>query len=443
MRAPALAHMFAGMPTLRLHRTNADARTGATLELGPEAAVVDATASARRHVSTPRAVLAVAVLGCFMAFVDATIVNIAVPSIARHFSARGLSSVSWVLNAYNIVFAAFLVGGGQLADLLGRRRVFSVPCCCSRSPRRCARSSSSLTMLIAARAVQAAGAAALVPSSLAIVLEAHDARRRMHAVALWSAVAALAAGIGPPLGGLLITASSWRLVFLVNIPVGLVAFLLAGRVLVESRAPGRRRDARPARRRRARAGDRIARAGRREGAGMGLEQRARAGSVRGSAAAGRLLRDPLEPPAHAGRRPVDVPDSRVRAVQRRDGRDGQRLLRVHALQRAVPDDRLALLDPRRRPGADAGAVRGDRRRRSGQPAGGARRSPPRRRAGRARVGRRHGLLRHAARHATRLPRRVAAGHGRARDRRGSDVPDLERRRGRARFPARDSRSRPR
>jgi MFS family permease len=70
-------------------------------------------------------VLAVAVLGSFMAFVDATIVNIAVPDIARHFPGSRLSSVSWVLNAYNIVFAAFLVGGGQLADLLGRRRVFS------------------------------------------------------------------------------------------------------------------------------------------------------------------------------------------------------------------------------------------------------------------------------------------------------------------------------
>jgi len=196
--------------------------------------------TSRRRVSTPLAVLAVAVLGSFMAFVDATIVNIAVPNIAHHFSGSRLSSVSWVLNAYNIVFAAFLVGGGQLADLLGRRRVFSsalllftlASTVCAVAP--------TLDVLIAARIVQAAGAAALVPSSLAIVLESREERERMHAVALWAAVAALAAGIGPPLGGLLITASSWRLVFLVNIPVGLLAFLLARRVLVESRAPGRR-----------------------------------------------------------------------------------------------------------------------------------------------------------------------------------------------------------
>ena len=190
--------------------------------------------------STPRAVLAVAVLGTFMAFVDATIVNIAVPSIAHEFCGP-LSSVSWVLNAYNIVFAAFLVGGGQLADLLGRRRVFSFALVAVHARLGAVRRRPSLGLLVAARTIQAAGAAMLVPSSLAIVLEAHEERERMHAVALWSAVAALAAGIGPPLGGLLITASSWRLVFLVNIPIGLVALVLAGRVLIESRAPGRRR----------------------------------------------------------------------------------------------------------------------------------------------------------------------------------------------------------
>jgi NTE family protein len=199
-----------------------------------------ADVTSRRRVSTPRAVLAVAVLGSFMAFVDATIVNIAVPNIARHFSGSRLSSVSWVLNAYNIVFAAFLVGGGQLADLLGRRRVFSTALLLFTLASAVCAVAPTLDVLIAARIVQAAGAAALVPSSLAIVLESHEERERMHAVALWAAVAALAAGIGPPLGGLLITASSWRLVFLVNIPVGLLAFLLARRVLVESRAPGRR-----------------------------------------------------------------------------------------------------------------------------------------------------------------------------------------------------------
>jgi EmrB/QacA subfamily drug resistance transporter len=192
-------------------------------------------------VSSAGAVLAVAVLGSFMAFVDATIVNIAVPNIAHDFSGSRLSGVSWVLNAYNIVFAAFLVGGGQLADLLGRRKVFSFALVAFTIGSALCAVAPSLGLLVGARVLQAAGSAMLVPSSLAIVLEAHDDRTRGHAVALWSAVAALAAGIGPPLGGLLITASSWRLVFLVNIPVGVVAFVLAQRVLIESRAPGRRR----------------------------------------------------------------------------------------------------------------------------------------------------------------------------------------------------------
>ena len=180
-----------------------------------------------------RAVLAVAVLGSFMAFIDATIVNIAVPSIAHEFPGSALSSVSWVLNAYNIVFAAFLVGGGQLADLLGRRRVFSFSLLAFTLASALCAAAPSLDVLVAARVMQAAGAAMLVPSSLAIVLEAHEASERMHAVALWAAVAALAAGIGPPLGGLLVTASSWRLVFLVNIPVG------RGRVPACSTRPGR------------------------------------------------------------------------------------------------------------------------------------------------------------------------------------------------------------
>ena len=194
-----------------------------------------------RRVSAPGVVLTVAVLGTFMAFVDATIVNIAVPSIGAEFSGSNLSSISWVLSAYNIVFAAFLVGGGQLADLLGRRRVFSLALVTFTLASALCAAAPSLNALIFARVLQAAGAAMLVPSSLAIVLEAREPSERMHAVALWAAVAALAAGVGPPLGGLLITASSWRLVFIVNVPVGIVAFVLAQRLLVESRAPGRRR----------------------------------------------------------------------------------------------------------------------------------------------------------------------------------------------------------
>ncbi len=194
----------------------------------------------RRRID-PRTVLAIASLGASVAFIDATIVNIAFPSIERSFRGTPISSLSWVLNVYNIVFAAFLVAAGRIADLLGRRRMFVLglelftlaSLLCALAP--------SVASLIAFRVLQALGAAFLVPASLALVLNAFPAERRAHGVALLSAVGAAAAGLGPSLGGLLVAADDWRLVFLVNIPIGLVTVVLARRRLLESRAPGRRR----------------------------------------------------------------------------------------------------------------------------------------------------------------------------------------------------------
>jgi NTE family protein len=202
---------------------------------------VEHTPGLRRLAPSPRKVLAIASLGAAVAFVDATIVNIAFPNIARSFTGTSIQSLSWILNAYNIVLAAFLVAAGRVADLLGRRRVFifglelftGASLLCAAAP--------SASLLVVFRVVQALGAAFLVPSSLALVLHAFPAERRSHAVALLSAVAAAAAGLGPSLGGLLIAAVNWRLVFLVNLPIGAVAIMLARRHLVESRAPGRRR----------------------------------------------------------------------------------------------------------------------------------------------------------------------------------------------------------
>ena len=137
---------------------------------------------------TPRRVLAIASLGAAVAFVDATIVNIAFPNIAQSFSGTSIASLSWVLNAYNIVFAAFLVAAGRIADLLGRRRMFvfglevftAASLLCAVAP--------SAGALIAFRVVQALGAALLVPASLALVLNAFPPDRRAHGVALLSAV---------------------------------------------------------------------------------------------------------------------------------------------------------------------------------------------------------------------------------------------------------------
>lgn len=191
------------------------------------------------HVA-PSKVLLVACAGAFLAFLDATIVNIAFPSIVESFPGTTIGNLSWVLNAYNIVFAAFLIVFGRLTDLVGRRRVFVLgvllftvaSVLCAVSP--------SVGFLVAARVLQALGAAMLVPASLALVIEAFPDERRSHAIGLWGATAAVAAGLGPPIGGALVQIGDWRWAFMINLPFGAVALWAARSQLVESRSPGRR-----------------------------------------------------------------------------------------------------------------------------------------------------------------------------------------------------------
>ena len=181
-------------------------------------------------------VLLVVCVATFMASLDLFIVNIAFPDIQLSFGRASDASVSWVLNAYAIVFAALLVPAGRLADLAGRRRTFTAgvlvfvlaSALCAAAP--------SVGWLVAARVGQAVGAAALMPASLALLLANSTPARRPGAVAIWSASGAVAAAAGPPLGGLLLQLS-WHWVFLVNVPVGLVTVVLATRVLHESRDP--------------------------------------------------------------------------------------------------------------------------------------------------------------------------------------------------------------
>ena len=203
-------------------------------------AEADVFASAATRRISRRGALAVASFGAFLAFLDATIVNVAFPDIRTSFPASSIGDLSWVLNAYNIVFAAFLVLAGRLADLVGRRRVFTAGIVLFTAASAVCAAAPSLTVLIEGRVIQAVGAALLVPASLALVVQAFTPEHRAHAIGVWGAAAALAAGLGPPLGGALVRADSWRLVFLVNVPLGILAVAGARRFLIESRAPGRR-----------------------------------------------------------------------------------------------------------------------------------------------------------------------------------------------------------
>ena len=151
--------------------------------------------SHQRPRPTPHTVLVVASLGVAVAFVDATIVNIAFPSIATSFKDTPTSSLSWVLNAYNVVFAAFIVAAGSIADRLGRKAMFLLGLALFTVASLLCAISPSVAALVAFRAVQALGAAFIVPASLALVLQAFPADRRSHGVALLYAIGSVAAGL--------------------------------------------------------------------------------------------------------------------------------------------------------------------------------------------------------------------------------------------------------
>ena len=185
-------------------------------------------------------VLLVASSGAFLAFLDATIVNVAFPSIQESFDDASIGALSWVLNAYNIVFAAFLVVCGRLTDLIGRRRAYVAGIALFTVASAWCGFATSIDMLVVARVAQALGAALLVPASLALVVEAFSGDKRAHAIGLWGATAAAAAGLGPPLGGALVELGGWRWAFFVNVPFGIATLLATRGGLVESRAPGRR-----------------------------------------------------------------------------------------------------------------------------------------------------------------------------------------------------------
>ena len=168
-------------------------------------------------------------------FLDTTVLFVAFPDIVATFDSVAPAQLSWVLNAYTIVFAALLVPAGKFADRLGHRRAFLfgsilftlASMACGFAP--------SAGMLIAFRVVQAVGAATLIPSSLALLLRAFPPAKVPFAVAIWGASGAVAGALGPTLGALLVEGASWRWVFFINLPIGLFTVIAGRRILSESK----------------------------------------------------------------------------------------------------------------------------------------------------------------------------------------------------------------
>ncbi|HEX5192414.1 MAG TPA: MFS transporter [Solirubrobacteraceae bacterium] len=184
----------------------------------------------RRADASPAMVLVIVCAGVVLASLDLFIVNVALPDIARDLHASNLGNLSWVLNAYAIVYAALLVLFGRLAESRRREQGFLLGVIVFTLASAACGAASSLTMLVVFRALQAAGAALLTPTSLSLVLAVTPPERRHSSVRTWTAIGGLAAALGPVIGGLLV-AGSWRWVFYVNVPIGVVATIVGWRRL--------------------------------------------------------------------------------------------------------------------------------------------------------------------------------------------------------------------
>jgi EmrB/QacA subfamily drug resistance transporter len=183
-----------------------------------------------------RWVLAATVLGSGMAALDGTVVGIALPRIGTDFGA-GVASLQWVVTAYTLTLAAFLLLGGTLGDRYGRRRVFVLGVVWfAVASAGCAAAPSAGTLILA-RALQGVGAALLTPGSLAILQASFEPADRSQAIGAWSGFGALATAAGPLVGGYLLYVGSWRLVFLINLPVAVAVIAVAGGHVPESRDP--------------------------------------------------------------------------------------------------------------------------------------------------------------------------------------------------------------
>ncbi len=183
--------------------------------------------------STGRWILAATILGSSMAFIDGTVVNVALPAIQTGLNASVID-IQWVIEAYALLLTSLLLVGGSLGDRSGRRRIFMIGIAIFTVASAWCGLTSGIHELIAARALQGLGAALLVPASLAIISASFSDAERGRAIGTWSGFTAITTAIGPVVGGWLIEHISWRAIFFINLPLAVGVVVIAGRCVPES-----------------------------------------------------------------------------------------------------------------------------------------------------------------------------------------------------------------
>jgi EmrB/QacA subfamily drug resistance transporter len=175
--------------------------------------------------------------GLFMVMLDNTVVNLALPTIQSDLHA-GLSELQWIVDAFTLVLASLMLTGGTLGDLYGRKRAFITGLTIFTAGSLLCALSPNIDVLIGGRAVQGLGAAVMMPCTLAILTNTfRDPRERAQAIGIWAGVSGIALALGPALGGIMVDAFGWQSIFYINVPIGIIAFAIAIRLVPESKNP--------------------------------------------------------------------------------------------------------------------------------------------------------------------------------------------------------------
>src|SRR5580698_9435104 len=185
-------------------------------------------------------ILAATILGSSLAFIDGTVVNVALPAIQANFQAT-LVDVQWVVESYGLILGALILVGGSLGDLFGRRLIFVSGITIFAAASAGCGAAANIHLLILARSIQGVGAALLVPGSLAIISSSFDEKSRGQAIGTWSGATAITTAIGPVLGGWLVQHASWRWAFFINLPIAVSVIAISLKHVPESRSTAAKR----------------------------------------------------------------------------------------------------------------------------------------------------------------------------------------------------------